>query len=67
MHLDADDLLAQIQRDYPREYEISQLRLLAHRQQQEIDRLTALVPQPTDGYGRSFDRLEETRADLPQP
>lgn len=49
MQLDADDLLAQIRQDYPMQYEISSLRLLATKQAAEIDRLTALVP-PASPY-----------------
>ncbi len=51
MHLDADDLLAQIRTDYPDQYEIARLRLLCHRQAAEISRLTG--------------DNEQLRADLP--
>ncbi len=65
MHLDADDLIAQFGRDWPTELELSRLRLLVARQQQEIERLNKLVPQPADGYGRQFpDGPEVTRHDL---
>ena len=65
MNLDGDELLGQIQKDWPTEFELSRLRLLVACQQREIERLTALAPQPTDGYGRPFpDNLEVTRNDL---
>lgn len=65
MHLDADDLIAQFQRDYPDQYLISSLRLLVERQQREIERLTALTNGQQSFPRQHFERLEETRADLP--
>lgn len=44
MHLDSDDLLARIRQDWPTEYELTRLRLLADVQAAEIDRLTAAQP-----------------------
>ncbi len=43
MHLDSDDLLAQIQQDWPGEFAQSRLTLLVERQAAEIARLTAEV------------------------
>jgi hypothetical protein len=43
MHLDAEDLLARIRRDFPEAYELCQLRQLVDVQQAEIERLNALV------------------------
>ncbi len=61
VHLDADDLLKQIQQDWPLHYEVSVLRAQVARQQTEIERLTAVQPLTynTRSYGP-----EETRADL---
>lgn len=52
MHLDAEDLLARIRRDYADVYEICQLRQLVDVQQAEIERLNALLP----GYDPSTPR-----------
>jgi hypothetical protein len=61
MQLDADELLAQFRADWPHEYEVSSLRILAQKQAQEIDaqaaeiqRLTALVP--TSSYATASTR-----------
>ncbi|WP_045740859.1 hypothetical protein [Actinoplanes rectilineatus] len=68
MHLDADDLLKQIQTDYPIEFEIARLRLLVARQEEEIQRLTArAAPLPQQAPYRAFGNPEETRVDLSIP
>ena len=45
MHLDADELLARIKRDYPDAYEYCRLVLLTEKQAAEIERLNKLVAQ----------------------
>ncbi len=50
MHLDSDDLLSRIRRDFPVEFELSQLRQLADVQAAEIDRLSALVPPTSSSF-----------------
>ncbi len=68
MHLEADDLLGQIQADFPHEFELARLRLLVTRQAEEIQRLTSLTTQPATGYGVQFpDGPEVTRHDLKLP
>lgn len=44
MHLDSDDLLAQLRQDWPTEFELSRLTLLANVQAAEIQRLNGLLP-----------------------
>ena len=64
MHLNGDELIAQFQKDWPTEAELSRLRLLVAKQQQEIERLTAAQPYRPP---RGLPGLEETRNDLTGP
>ena len=66
MHLKSDDLLAQMQRDFPAESELARLRLLVAVQQAEIDRLTAQA-QFSQPAGFRSQSPEETRYDLTIP
>jgi hypothetical protein len=68
VNLDADDLLAQIQRDWPAEYERSRLLLLVARQDEEIQRLTAEVRRLTgQPAGYRTGNPEVTSYDLTAP
>lgn len=63
MNLDSDELLAQIQKDWPAEYELSTLRKLVEVQDREIQRLSGL--QPGTAYGSAGVRpyVEQSLAD----
>ncbi len=65
MHIDSDDLLARLERDWPAEFERSRMGLLVELQAAEIERLkadverlTALRPAATFS-GSSFPLAEE--------
>jgi hypothetical protein len=67
MHLDADDLLARIQHEFPHEYELARLHLLVDRQAEEIRRLSGLVSHQPTPFPPAADGPEVTRYDLQLP
>lgn len=67
MHLDSDELLARLREDWPTQFELSRLRLLADVQAAEIVRLSGLLPSTSYSassprpYVLPIDGQEDTR------